>query len=359
MESNTGHVEEVYRRTFGSSSFTRAPQRLDRTAMDNERAEQERVRRYGQPEPPSTALYRAMKPDETVAQLQDIERDIRALGREKRRMDSDEFVERLAQSSKAHQARVAGRSRRHARNQAARARYDTDKIDAERYALMLEEEMDKLDDGLWDPRVKTRANRSGHQYQADRKRWHHERMEFQMIRDERSDPAFRRPSRKTAWEDNRPPCNQSALTTRADSNPTVLRSASPALDGDTYGSMASDGLHQRFAAGANRSDGWVGVLGTGAHWVGSEPSAQAELLALRHSIEVQQLHAQQMLQELQARQIVESELEWQLMQRQEQRIGPSHPPTAKAYHHMGYGAAGWPTLPSDDDESEPYPLDIF
>ena len=91
-------------RTFGSYSFTCAPHRLDRTALENERAQQERVRRYGQQEPPAMAQYRAMEPDETVAQLQDLEHEIWALGREKRRMDSAEFVKRLAQSSMAHKA---------------------------------------------------------------------------------------------------------------------------------------------------------------------------------------------------------------------------------------------------------------
>ena len=195
-------------RTFGSYSFTCAPHRLDRTALENERAQQERVRRYGQQEPPAMAQYRAMEPDETVAQLQDLEHEIWALGREKRRMDSAEFVKRLAQSSMAHKARVAGRSRRHARNREASARFDEGEEDKARDALLLEEELEKLDDGLWDPKVKQRAaRRSSDQYQVERKRWHQQRLEHQMIRDERSDPAFRRP-RPAAWADNRPQAHQ-------------------------------------------------------------------------------------------------------------------------------------------------------
>ena len=79
---------------------------------------------------------------------------------------------------------------------------------------------------------------------------------------------------------------------------------------------------------------------------------------MRHSIEVQQMRAHQMVQELQARQIVESELEWQLLQQQEQRIGSTR---AHPYSQGGEGRAGalWPELPFDDDEAEPYPIDMF
>ena len=334
-------------RTFGSYSFTCAPHRLDRTALENERALQERVRRYGQQEPPAMAQYRAMEPDETVAQLQELEHQIWALGRDKRRMDSAEFVKRLAQSSMAHKARVAGRSRRHARNRDASARFDEGEEDAARDALLLEEELEKLDDGLWDTKVKQRAaRRSSDRYQVERKRWHQQRLEHQMIRDERSDPAFRRP-RPMAWADNRPQVHQPSASAH--------RAREPAWS--TVHGHATD-LRR---AGAQGSDGDVGVVGCGAHWVGSEPSAQAELLALRHSIEVQQMRAHQMLQELQARQVVESELEWQLMQLQERRIGLVHAGALlpDPYQHAGRAAAAWPELPFDDDEAEPYPLDIF
>ena len=237
----------------------------------------------------------------------------------------------------AHKARVAGRSRRHARNRAARALYDEEGEDATRDALLLEEELEKLDDGLWDAKVKKRAGRQRRdQYQVDRTRWHHERLERQMILDERSDPAFRRPRRSTAWADNRP----------REHNP-----ATSATDGYASAPMDSADLRQRPDAEAYGSKSWVGVVGSGAYWVGSEPSAQAELLALRHSIGVQQMHAHQMLQELQARQIIESELEWQLMQRQEQQIGgPIYPPTPDAYY-VGKGRASpaWPELPFDSD----------
>eukprot|EP01043_Picozoa_sp_COSAG02_P023287 COSAG02_NODE_1239_length_13713_cov_37.434259_11_plen_280_part_00 len=266
------------------------------------------------------------------------------------RIDAAEFVERLAHSSMAHKARVAGRSRRHARNRAARALYDEGDEDAARDALLLEEELEKLDDGLWDAKVKKRAGRQrGDQHQVDRRRWHHERLERQMIRDERSDPAFRRPRRSTAWADNQ----------LREHNPSC-RLATSAIDRNASAPMDSADLRQRPDAGAYKSNSWVGVVGSGAYWVGSEPSAQAELLALRHSIEVQQTHAHQMLQELQARQIVESELEWQLMQRQEQQIGPMiYPSTPDAYHvSEGRAAAAWPELPFDN-ETEPYPLDSF
>lgn len=342
MQSSVDHVEEVYRRTFGSSSFTHAPHRLDRAVLENERAQQERARRYGHQESPSMAWYRAMKPDATVAQLQELEREIWALGRAKRRMDAADFVKRLAQSSMAHRARVAGRSRRHTRNQAASALFSDGEADAERDALLLEEELEKLDDGLWDRKVKQRAGRqSSDRTQADRKRWHHERLEYQMIRDERSDPAFRRPQ-VTAWED-RPRDHQANQPAGSRSTPTEL--------------------HQQSHAGPYSSNEWVGAVDAGAHWVGSEPSAQAELLALRHSIEVQQLHAEQLLQELQARQIVEGELEWQLLQRQEQRAGfiSTRTNTPDLHGHVADGGAGlgWPKLPFDDEDAEPYPLDYF
>ena len=73
------------------------------------------------------------------------------------------------------------------------------------------------------------------------------------------------------------------------------------------------------------------------------------------------MRAHQMLQELQARQVVESELEWQLMQLQERRIGGMQPggPLPDPYQHAGRAAAAWPELPFDDDEAESYPLDIF
>jgi hypothetical protein len=276
-----------------------------------------------------------MEPSATVEQLQELEREIWALGQEKRRIDAAEFVKRLAQSSMAHKARVAGRSRRHARNRAANALYDEGDEDAARDAMLLEEELDKLDDGLWDAKVKKRAGRQHRdQLQVDRTRWHHERLERQMIRDERSDPAFRRPQGSTTWADHRPRQHNLSQPAVSASPPRPLASA---------------------------SSSWVGVVGSGAHWVGSEPSAQAELLALRHSIEVQQTHAHQMLQELQARQIVESELEWQLMLLQEQRIGPLYPPAPDAHHHVGdaRAAAAWPELPLDDNGIEPYPLDSF
>lgn len=80
------HVEDVYQRTFGSSSFTCAPRRYDRAALENEQAQRARAARYGQQEPPAMAQYRAMEPDATVAQLQELEREIWALGREKRRI---------------------------------------------------------------------------------------------------------------------------------------------------------------------------------------------------------------------------------------------------------------------------------
>jgi hypothetical protein len=404
MQHTTDHVEEAYTRTFGSSAFTRAPYHRDRATVDNERAKQERTRRYGPAEPASMADYRALEPDATVTRLQDLEREIWALGREKRRMDAAAFVKRLAKSSEAHKARVAGRSRRHARSQAERARYDDDDAenDAERDAALLEEELEKLDDGLWDPKVRRKGRGCGPSTQDARARnqshsarWHQERLARQMIRDERSDPAFRLPP-SAAWEETaspRPGPSPSSRRNRAAAAAVPTSMAPPMTTAAAPAMVASGGPQQQRPDTGRYGGSWVGMVGSGAHWVGSEPSAQAEVLSLRHSIEVQQLHTQQMLQELQARQIVESELEWQLMQRMEQQqqgysgysgdsgygqaqvVYPSDPYGGMGTHGgcvagaaMGAAAEGlqlisagasWPALPFDDNEAEPYPLDCF
>ena len=72
-------------------------------------------------------------------------------------------------------------------------------------------------------------------------------------------------------------------------------------------------------------------------WVGSEPSAQAEVLSLQCGIEAAQLRAAQLTETLKMRQVVEEELEWQALQQAERgRTGA-----------FGVGAPAWPALPAE------------
>ena len=306
-------VGEAQQRTFGSAAFTRAPYHRDRAEHDNERQKAARIRRFGQSEPPAMATYRTMPPDRTVAQLQELEHEIWALGREKRRMDGAAFVTRLAKSSAAHKAKVAGRSRRHARKTDEEAQYGMgDENDAERDARLLDEELEKLDTSMWDAKVRGggggRGGRGGgggaRPAQAVSRRAaggglsrQHSFMANQQIRDERSDPALRLPS--PGWEEQaaQPPQQQPT----ADAAMAAHAAWQP-RDPDPVQYEVLLAQHRPRLHG-----NWTGVVGTGAagHWAPSEPSAQAEVLSLRHSIEVQQMHSAQMLQELQARQIIE------------------------------------------------------
>ena len=72
-------------------------------------------------------------------------------------------------------------------------------------------------------------------------------------------------------------------------------------------------------------------------WVGSEPSAQAEVLSLQCGIEAAQLRAAQLTETLKMRQVVEEELEWQALQQAERGRGGA----------FGVGAPAWPALPAE------------
>ena len=62
MVMEGGRVEEAYRRTFGSRSFTSAPRRHDRPTLENERAARLRDAKYpGQREPPPASQLPGQK----------------------------------------------------------------------------------------------------------------------------------------------------------------------------------------------------------------------------------------------------------------------------------------------------------
>ena len=194
-------------RTVGSSFFTSAPHHRDRRTVDNERAKEERKRRYGLAEPESLVALRAMEQTDEVLAVQELERSVWEMGREKRKLEGAAFVQRLAKSSAAHKAKVAGgvagRSRRAARKSKEEAMFEEGEEAFQRDRDLLEEELEKLDDTVWAQKMQSGRRRSGGP--ASRKdrgahstRWHQERLQRQQIRDERSEDALRLPGDQTA-----------------------------------------------------------------------------------------------------------------------------------------------------------------